>query len=74
MVQIRNVPVELHRCLKARAAMDGLSISDYVLREVTRSLERPSRAEVIERLRSRPRLKLGDQVVAAVREERARYE
>ena len=74
MVQIRNVPVELHRRLKARAAMEGLSMSDYVLREVTRSLERPSRAEVIERLRSRPRLNLGDEVVSALREERARYE
>jgi plasmid stability protein len=74
MVQIRNIPVELHRRLKARAAMEGLSMSDYVLREVTRALERPSRAEVIERLRNRPRLKLGDEVVAALREERARYE
>ena len=74
MVQIRNVPVEIHRRLKARAALEGLSMSDYVLREVVRSLERPSRAEVIERLRNRPRLKLGDEVVAAVREERARYD
>jgi plasmid stability protein len=74
MVQIRNVPVELHRRLKARAALEGLSMSDFVLREVTRVLDRPSRAEVIERLRSRPRLKLGDEVVVALREERARYE
>lgn len=74
MVQIRNVPVELHRRLKARAALEGLSMSDFVLREVMRALERPSRAEVIERLRSRPRLKLGDEVVVALREERARYE
>jgi hypothetical protein len=36
--------------------------------------ERTSRAEVVERLRNRPRLKLGDDVVAAVREERARYD
>ena len=56
MVQIRNVPVELHRRLKARAALEGLSMSEYVLREVTRSLERPSRAEVIQRLRSRPEI------------------
>ena len=49
-------------------------MSDFVLREVMRALERPSRAEVIERLRSRPRLKLGDEVVVALREERARYE
>lgn len=74
MVQIRNVPVELHRRLKARAALEGLSMSDFVLREVTRVLDRPSRAEVIERLRSRPKLKLGDEVVVALREERARYE
>jgi antitoxin FitA len=74
MVQIRNVPIELHRRLKARAALEGLSMSDYVLREVKRALERPSRAEVIERLRSRPRIKLGDEVASALREERARYD
>lgn len=74
MVQIRNVPMELHRRLKARAALEGLSMSDFVLREVTRALERPSRAEVIARLRSRPRLKLGDEVITALREERARYD
>jgi len=74
MVQIRNVPIELHRRLKARAALEGLSMSDFVLREVKRALERPSRAEVIERLRSRPRIKLGDEVVSALREERARYD
>jgi plasmid stability protein len=74
MVQIRNVPIELHRRLKARAALEGLSMSDFVLREVKRALERPSRAEVIERLRSRPRIKLGDEVVSALREERAWYD
>lgn len=74
MVQIRNVPIELHRRLKSRAALEGLSMSDYVLREVKRALERPSRAEVLERLRSRPRIKLGDEVVSALREERARYD
>ena len=74
MVQIRNVPLDLHRRLKARAALEGLSMSDYVLREVTRALERPSRGEVLERLRRRPRVKLGDEVVMALREERARYD
>jgi plasmid stability protein len=74
MVQIRNVPIELHRRLKARAALEGLSMSDFVLREVKRALERPSRAEVMARLRGRPRIKLGDEVVSALREERARYD
>lgn len=54
MVQIRNVPVELHRRLKARAAMEGMSMSDFVLRELGKALERPSRQEVLERLRAQP--------------------
>jgi antitoxin FitA len=54
MVQIRNVPSEFHRRLKARAAMEGMSMSDYVLREVGKALERPTRQEVLERLQARP--------------------
>ena len=38
MVQVRNVPPEFHRRLKARAAMEGMSMSDYVLREVRRRI------------------------------------
>ncbi len=38
MVQIRNVPSELHRKLKARAAIEGLSMSDFVLREIRKAL------------------------------------
>jgi len=54
MVQIRNVPLELHRRLKARAAIEGMSMSDYILREVEKALERPTRQEVLDRLRARP--------------------
>jgi plasmid stability protein len=54
MVQIRNVPDAFHRRLKARAAMEGMSMSDYILREIGKALERPPRAETLERLRSRP--------------------
>ena len=43
MVQIRNVPAEFHRRLKARAALEGLSMSDYILREVGKSLDVPTR-------------------------------
>ena len=39
MVQIRNVPADLHRQLKVRAAVEGLTMSDYVLREVRKALE-----------------------------------
>lgn len=58
MVQIRNVPAELHRRLKARTAMEGLWMSAYVLREVRKALERPTRQEVLERLATEPRRRL----------------
>ena len=54
MVQIRNVPEDFHRRLKARAAIEGMSMSDYILREIGKSLERPTRDEVLKRLRARP--------------------
>ncbi len=50
MVQIRNVPAAFHRRLKARAAIEGMSMSDFVLREVGKALDRPTRQEVLDRL------------------------
>jgi len=70
MVQIRNVPVEFHRRLKARAAIEGMSMSDYILREVGKSLERPTREEVLERLRARPVRHLKRSAAEVVRTER----
>ena len=70
MVQIRNVPPELHRRLKARAAIEGLSMSDYVLREVRKALDRPTRQEVLERLRARPARQLRRSAAEVIRAER----
>jgi plasmid stability protein len=70
MVQIRNVPPEFHRRLKARAALEGMSMSDYILREVGKALERPTRAEVLERLRSRPLRRLKRNAADVIRAER----
>src|SRR2546427_9401739 len=53
MIQLRHVPDDLHRRLKARAALEGLSLSDYLLREVRRVAERPTLAELRYRLRPR---------------------
>ncbi|MCC7267378.1 MAG: hypothetical protein IT546_08575 [Caulobacteraceae bacterium] len=53
MIQIRNVPSELHRTLKARAAAAGMSLSDYLLSEVRRIAERPTLEELRARLHSR---------------------
>src|SRR5690348_10790064 len=50
MIQLRNVPDALHRTLKARAALAGMSLSDYLLAEIRHVAERPTLAELRERL------------------------
>ena len=70
MVQIRNVPNEVHRKLKARAALAGMSISEYLLREIERSLERPTREELLARLRSRQSIEPREPIAAAIAAER----
>lgn len=70
MVQIRNVPAEFHRRLKARAAMEGMSMSDYILREMKKALDVPTRQEVLERIRARRMPSLSVDAVRLIREER----
>ena len=70
MVQIRNVPTDLHRRLKARAAIEGMSMSDYVLRELRKALDRPTREEILERLRRQPVRRLGRSAAEVIREAR----
>jgi hypothetical protein len=53
MIQLRHVPDALHRQLKARAAMSGLPLSDYLIREVRKIAEQPTPEEMRERLRQR---------------------
>ncbi len=70
MVQIRNVPPEIHRLLKARAAIEGMSMSDFVLREVRKALDKPTRQEIIERLKSQPVRRFRMKAAAVIRAER----
>ena len=53
MIQLRHVPDALHRQLKARAALAGMSLSDYLIREVRKLAEHPTAEEMRERLRQR---------------------
>ena len=70
MVQIRNVPTDMHRKLKARAAIEGLSMSDFVLRELRKALDRPTRQEILDRLRARPVRRLRRPAAEVIRGER----
>ncbi len=70
MIQIRNVPDTLHRRLKSRAALTGLSLSDYLLNELREVAERPTLEELRARLHSRSRTRPSLAPAAAVRAER----
>ena len=70
MIQIRNVPDQLHRTLKARASEAGMSLSDYLLAELRKSASRPTSEELWRRLQSRDPVKPSIPVAEIVREER----
>ncbi len=70
MVQVRNVPEALHRKLKARAAVAGQSLSDYLLAELDRMASRPTRQEMLTRIHSRTRVRLKTAAAVVIREER----
>lgn len=72
MVQIRNVPEALHRQLKSRAALAGMSLSDYLLSEIRQIAERPTIDELRARLRSRTVTTPSVPPAEAVRAERDR--
>ena len=55
MIRLRHVPAELHGALKARAALAGMSLSDYLLAEIAQIVERPTPAELRARLHARAR-------------------
>jgi plasmid stability protein len=57
-IQIRNVPDRLHRELKARAAQEGLSLSDYLLAELRALGGRPSMAAWLEKVSAREPVRL----------------
>ncbi len=70
MIQIRNVPESLHRKLKARAAIEGMTLSDFLLAEMRHSAERPSLRELRERLAKRRPISPAILPADAVRQER----
>jgi len=70
MIQIRHVPDALHRRLKSRAALAGMSLSDYLLSELREVAERPTLEELRTRLQSRSAARPSPAPAQAVRAER----
>jgi plasmid stability protein len=67
MVQIRNVPDDLHRKLKVRAAEKGMSLSDYLLSELEEIAEQPTLQEFVERIRNLPPVELDEEPAVTIR-------
>ena len=72
MIQLRHVPDEVHRRLKARAALAGMTLSEYLLAEVKRTLDRPTRQEMLDRLARRPAVTPRRPAADVIRAERDR--
>jgi plasmid stability protein len=70
MIQVRNVPEEIHRELKVRAARQGVSLSDYVLELARRDVSRPTMQEWLARIDARPLIESDVSVEDIVRESR----
>ena len=70
MIQLRHVPDTLHRTLKARAALAGLPLSEYLIREVRKVAERPTAEEMRARLAARAAVSSRVDPTAALRAER----
>jgi plasmid stability protein len=72
MIQIRNVPERVHRQLKSRAALAGMSLSEYLLGEIRQIAERPTLDELRARLHSLPEVTLSPSPAEVIRAERER--
>ncbi|MBI1791378.1 MAG: hypothetical protein HYR60_27940 [Acidobacteria bacterium] len=72
MIQLRSVPEELHRRLKAKAALEGMTLSDFLIREAERAAERPTLSELRQRLAHRSPVVPRVSPAKAVRAERER--
>lgn len=66
-IQVRSVPDDVHRRLKARAALEGRTLSDLVRAELTELARRPTLDEVLERVRSRAEVAIDESAADAVR-------
>lgn len=70
MIQIRDVPAEAHRTLKARAAQKGLTLSAYLRQELVAMAESPTPEEVWDRIRARPTISPAVSPAEIIRRER----
>jgi len=73
MIQVRDVPEDLHRLLKARAAQEGMSLSDFIKRELEHTMAKPSLREWLDMVghaKPIPSKRSGAQIIRELRDSR----
>lgn len=70
MIQIRNVPDDVHREAKVRAARAGMTLSAYLLRQLERSLATPDVHELLAEIRAREPIRASETSAEMIRAER----
>lgn len=70
MIQVRNVPDEIHRELKVRAARQGVSLSDYVLELARRDVLLPTVEEWMAKVEAQPFTETDVSIADIIREHR----
>ena len=68
MLRIKDVPAQVHNILKARAAREGMSLSDFIKRELEHTVDRPSMKEWLERAQQTKPIRSKRSVVQIIRE------
>jgi antitoxin FitA len=73
MIQVRDVPDHIHNTLKSRAVREGMSLSDFIKRELERAAERPTMQEWLERTRQAKPIRTNSnaaEIIRGLRDER----
>jgi antitoxin FitA len=70
MIQIRNVPDDVHQKLKLNASRSGMTLSDYLKHEMCRIAETPTLDEMLDRLAQLPPIELSERIEDVVRADR----
>ena len=74
LIQIRDVPEDVHRKLKSRAAASGQSLTEYLREMLVRSADRPTPEELWERIEARGPVELDEPSEVTIRRFRDAYE
>ncbi len=70
IIQVRNVPKDVHRALKAKAEVAGMSLSEFLCQKLTEFARQPTLDEVLTRIRARGASKVAEDSPTALRRER----